>query len=260
MTDSPKAIKVTVSDTETIKVIVVRQAGGEVAENLEAHVTDTTNPHEVTAAQAGADPEGTASAAVGAHEAAEDPHPQYAGGGGGGGPQNPALWDSLTFLTQLFTGSAPSGQAEGRLTFVPVFLPKRTYTQMVLTITNAAVGTAHLGVYADAAGSPGIKLAEAVEIPDTNVVNMVIASFPEGVELDGWVWLCVQTSAAVSLRAGATTGQGPVVGTRFSSANSNASPVLSVGRNGTYGAALPADETGATLFVSTNVAAIIGIR
>ena len=35
------------------------------------------NPHSVTAAQVGADPTGTAAAAVTAHEAAGDPHPQY---------------------------------------------------------------------------------------------------------------------------------------------------------------------------------------
>jgi len=35
------------------------------------------NPHGVTAAQVGADPAGTATAAIAAHEAAADPHPQY---------------------------------------------------------------------------------------------------------------------------------------------------------------------------------------
>lgn len=46
-------------------------------EALEPHPGRTDNPHGVTAAQAGADPAGTAAAAVSAHEAAGDPHSQY---------------------------------------------------------------------------------------------------------------------------------------------------------------------------------------
>jgi hypothetical protein len=44
---------------------------------LDAHEADTANPHATTAAQVGADPVGTAAAAIAAHEAAENPHPQY---------------------------------------------------------------------------------------------------------------------------------------------------------------------------------------
>lgn len=42
-----------------------------------AHPGRTDNPHGVTAAQAGADPAGTAATAVANHEAASDPHSQY---------------------------------------------------------------------------------------------------------------------------------------------------------------------------------------
>ncbi len=44
---------------------------------LAGHIDDDDNPHKVTAAQAGADPAGTASSAVTSHEEAEDPHSQY---------------------------------------------------------------------------------------------------------------------------------------------------------------------------------------
>lgn len=44
---------------------------------LDAHTTNTGNPHSTTAAQVGADPVGTAVAAVAVHTAATDPHPQY---------------------------------------------------------------------------------------------------------------------------------------------------------------------------------------
>jgi len=46
--------------------------------DLDAHAADIDNPHQVTAAQAGADPAGTAASEVAAHEAKADPHPQYA--------------------------------------------------------------------------------------------------------------------------------------------------------------------------------------
>ena len=42
-----------------------------------AHAGRTDNPHATTAAQVGADPTGTAAAAVSAHTAAANPHPQY---------------------------------------------------------------------------------------------------------------------------------------------------------------------------------------
>jgi len=44
---------------------------------IDSHVGSSSNPHGVTAAQAGADPSGTAASAVSSHEAAGDPHSQY---------------------------------------------------------------------------------------------------------------------------------------------------------------------------------------
>jgi hypothetical protein len=44
---------------------------------LDAHTGNTSNPHSTTAAQVGADPAGTAAAAITAHESALDPHPTY---------------------------------------------------------------------------------------------------------------------------------------------------------------------------------------
>lgn len=46
-------------------------------EALQSHAASTTNPHSVTATQVGADPAGTASAAIAIHESESDPHPQY---------------------------------------------------------------------------------------------------------------------------------------------------------------------------------------
>lgn len=47
-------------------------------DGLASHVANTGNPHAVTAAQVGADPEGTASAAITTHVGLPDPHTQYA--------------------------------------------------------------------------------------------------------------------------------------------------------------------------------------
>lgn len=51
--------------------------GSVTATAVASHLSNTSNPHSVTAAQAGADPTGTAAAAVSAHAGATDPHPGY---------------------------------------------------------------------------------------------------------------------------------------------------------------------------------------
>lgn len=66
-------------DTEALDTaLAALQAEVDAAEaSIAAHIADTANPHATTAAQVGADPAGTATAAVAAHEAALNPHPQY---------------------------------------------------------------------------------------------------------------------------------------------------------------------------------------
>ena len=55
-------------DTQLPTAGAVYDSTGAVAGDLASHVADTANPHAVTAAQAGADPTGTASSAVTTHE------------------------------------------------------------------------------------------------------------------------------------------------------------------------------------------------
>ena len=45
--------------------------------NIQSHISNTSNPHNTTAAQVGADPTGTASGLMTSHINAVDPHPQY---------------------------------------------------------------------------------------------------------------------------------------------------------------------------------------
>lgn len=52
-------------------------AGTNTHAQIDSHITSTSNPHATSAAQVGADPAGTAAAAVSAHESALDPHLQY---------------------------------------------------------------------------------------------------------------------------------------------------------------------------------------
>lgn len=69
------------SGAEVDADVAAHNASGAAHGGVEAafgvHAVDLGNPHGVTAAQAGADPTGTASAAVAAHEGAADPHTGY---------------------------------------------------------------------------------------------------------------------------------------------------------------------------------------
>ena len=76
---SGNAVDVSISDSGgNFNATDVEAALTEEADARQAHESDTTNPHSVTASQVGADPEGTASSAVSSHESASDPHKQYA--------------------------------------------------------------------------------------------------------------------------------------------------------------------------------------
>lgn len=61
------------------------------ASSLTTHTSSTNNPHNVTAAQVGADPSGTASAAVTAHLAVSNPH-----------SVTPAMIGAMPYIVQLW--------------------------------------------------------------------------------------------------------------------------------------------------------------
>ncbi len=64
--------------TELNNEIAARQAADTtLTNNLVAHTSNTNNPHSTTAVQVGADPVGTAAAAIATHLAVSDPHSQY---------------------------------------------------------------------------------------------------------------------------------------------------------------------------------------
>lgn len=120
------------------------KSGGDV----DTHVSDTDNPHSVTAAQVGADPSGTASATVAAHEGAADPHPGY-------------VLESTTTATPT-AGAIPVARADG--TLHPDWLP-------ALPDSSTVIGAAYnlttdswtrLGAVRDTPASQLISMASPV--------------------------------------------------------------------------------------------------
>ena len=103
----------------------------------DSHSARTDNPHAVTAGQVGADPAGTASAAVAVHVAAGDPHTQYKKAGDG--------------ITDLSSGAATDGQvptADGAGNIVwedapgldlgaEAGLPLQRYSELLVTVASS---------------------------------------------------------------------------------------------------------------------------
>ena len=108
-------------DTTTGKRI---KQGTVTATAVASHLGSTSNPHSTTAAQVGADPTGTAAAAIATHEAASDPHAGYL--------QNLASFGTSAVLVTVSSdgGLAPAGtrvmqhgiatQAKSRIIIDPV--------------------------------------------------------------------------------------------------------------------------------------------
>lgn len=103
-------------------IVAGAAAGTSAAASLATHVANTSNPHGVTAAQAGADPAGTAASAVAAHLAAYDHdafatrltagsqtlylNPNIVGGDGSGDSEENAIatWEDAVAATVAFRG------------------------------------------------------------------------------------------------------------------------------------------------------------
>jgi len=117
---------------------------------LDAHVTDFANPHQVTAAQAGADPAGAATTAVAAHEATFDhtnipsalPVPIAEGGTGATDAAtaraNLGIEENLA-KTGIVAAAAFSGNpATATVTFAEPFAAGTTYAVLLTAVTDDA--------------------------------------------------------------------------------------------------------------------------
>lgn len=103
---------------------------------LDAHTGNTSNPHATTAAQVGADPTGTASAAVAAHVAAANPHTQY-------GLKSGNLSQFAATTSAQLAGVISDETGSGALVFgtsPTLTTPKATTTMGVGNATPAASG------------------------------------------------------------------------------------------------------------------------
>ncbi len=115
---------------------------------LDAHAGRTDNPHGVTAAQTGADPAGTAAAAVAAHEGAGDPHPQY--------ETDTEVQAKVDAAVALLIDSSPA--ALDTLNELAAALgddPNFATTMTNALAGKAAVGHNHDGTYETPAGAQG---------------------------------------------------------------------------------------------------------
>lgn len=125
--------------------------------DLDAHTSDINNPHQVTYAQVGADPAGTAAAEVANHEAKPDPHPQYAKAVDLSG--HTSRTDNPHNVTYAQVGADPAGTAQSLIAthesaydhlLIPTALQKAALdaaqdpsgTNAFLTVSAAAAGHA----------------------------------------------------------------------------------------------------------------------
>jgi hypothetical protein len=92
----------------------VAGAAATVQGNLNSHTGNTSNPHDTTAAQVGADPTGTAAAAIVAHVGLADPHTQYTTAAEAAAAAPVQSVNSLTgavVLSAATVGADPAGSA-----------------------------------------------------------------------------------------------------------------------------------------------------
>ena len=184
---------------------------------IDSHIASTSNPHVVTAAQAGADPAGTghteAGAHVAAHEAAGDPHAGYqkesekgTAGGYAGLNANSQLTYNMLLNADPGTGAASGavgpGVAGETLAFGDAVYYEVTTSRWWKTDADAATtaGPVRVAICLTAASAAG-----AIALLDLGYI-----------ELSSWSWATVGAPVYLSGTAGtltltAPTGTGKIV-------------------------------------------------
>lgn len=135
------------------------------------HIANSSNPHSVTAAQVGADPEGTAASAVATHAGLSDPHPGYV---------LETLFDAQTVLAATLDDT-PFALLVGEGTIVG-----RAVGGNVTALTGAQVRTiANVEDGADATNATSVLAALAANTADVdlNSQNITGAGTVNGVTM-----------------------------------------------------------------------------
>ncbi len=137
-----------VADTDNPHQLTAAQVGAIGQEALDAHTGEVGNPHQVTAAQTGADPAGSAAAAVAAHEATFDhgaspsalPVPVAEGGTGATDAAtaraNLGIENDSTQAGILLPGSFIGDPATATVTFETPYAAGTTYAVLMSAFSN----------------------------------------------------------------------------------------------------------------------------
>lgn len=157
---------------------------------------------------------GAATAAIALHEGASDPHPQYTTAAevtaalaavARGVHVKEILLSTGSYISQAINGLAltTAASAANRFYAFP-FIPAQTITinGLAVEVTTLTAGSAHLGIYADSAGSPGAKIIGSTTAVDTGTTGVKTVTIANTTLDAGTVyWLVVWSSAACTFRA-----------------------------------------------------------
>lgn len=219
------------------------------------------NPHGTTAAQVGADPTGTATAAINTHLAASDPHPQYQTQ-----PEGDARYGLLAAMygPRLAVGNwhhvniaaatlSTIASNLGWLWLLPM-LVTRSFTANAVRLETTVAGvatTTFVGLYAhdEATGLPAARLADFGSVASTSVaVYDLVISQPLA---PGRYWMALLTTGTTAPTVRATsTGLPAIIGGPSLAANGNISGLYVTGQTG-LPATLAAASFGSASFVPT---------
>jgi len=160
---------------------------------------------------------GAATAAIALHEGASDPHPQYTtaaeltaaiagvAAAAKGVHAKEVILSTGAYISQAVNGLALSTAASAANRFYAFpFIPAQTITinELAVEVTTLTAGSAHLGIYADSAGSPGAKIIGSTTAVDTGTTGAKAVAISNTTLTAGTIyWLVVWTSSAATFRS-----------------------------------------------------------
>lgn len=160
---------------------------------------------------------GAALAAMTAHLGDVDPHPQYTtaaelaaaiagfAAAAKGVHAKEVILSTGAYISQAVNGLALSTAASAANRFYAFpFIPAQTITinELAVEVTTLTAGSAHLGIYANSAGSPGAKIIGSTTAVDTGTTGVKAVAISNTTLTAGTIyWLVVWTSSAATFRS-----------------------------------------------------------